>query len=174
MVDDESSVTLMASIISLAHTLEPKRRLRRRMRKAVRKLLWSAVAVAVAVGGCSYPRRPEPPAVAVPAEPDPFEPGSTSFIVSGPRFTPGETAIVKVCVSPGGTISRADLVGSSGDKRFDDYALVWARQVRLAARGTDISTAALPDAKETCGAVRVEIRAAPVPTSLGDRNNALS
>jgi len=86
---------------------------------------------AVMLNGCAAPRRP-PPVAAHPAQPpDPFDDTATSFTVQGARFAPGETAIVKVCVTPEGSIASADVVGSSGDKRFDDYALVWARQVRL-------------------------------------------
>jgi hypothetical protein len=131
-----------------------------------------------ALSACSGYRRGEPPAAvaavsAVPAraepeEPDPFDHTSTSFVVSGPRFTTGETAIVKVCVAPDGIIASADLLLPSGDKRFDDFALNWARQVKLA--NTPPSA---PD-KERCGAVRVEIRTSPGPRLLSGSDSSLS
>jgi len=126
----------------------------------------------IAATACALARRPPaaPAAAAAPSpqETDPFEEGSSSFVVSGPRFVPGETAIVRVCVTPSGEISSADLIGSSGDKRFDDFALIWARQVKLS------NASAAANTRDVCGSVRVEIRAAPLPDSLGGRSNALS
>jgi TonB family protein len=126
--------------------------------------------------GCAAPRRPPPVAVHPAEPPDPFDDTSTSFTVQGARFAPGETAIVKVCVTPEGSIASADVVGSSGDKRFDDYALVWARQVRLRSvpqevRSPSQSTA---PAQSSCGPVRVEIRPAAMPGVLSEHSSALS
>ncbi len=128
---------------------------------------------AVMLNGCAALRRP-PPGTARPAEPpDPFDDTSTSFTIQGARFAPGETAIVKVCVTPEGSIASADVVGSSGDKRFDDYALVWARQVRLrtAPQGAPSQT---PSTQSLCGPVRVEIRPAAMPGVLSEHSSALS
>jgi len=131
---------------------------------------------AVMLNGCAAPRRP-PPVAAHPAQPpDPFDDTATSFTVQGARFAPGETAIVKVCVTPEGSIASADVVGSSGDKRFDDYAMVWARQVRLRSvpqevRSPSQSTA---PAQSSCGPVRVEIRPAAMPGVLSEHSSALS
>src|SRR5579863_7920050 len=88
-----------------------------------------ALSCALALAGCAALRPPV--ASAPPAMPDPFDDASASFTVRGARFAPGETAIIQVCVTAGGTIESADVVGSSGDKRFDDFALLWARQVKL-------------------------------------------
>ena len=143
------------------------------MRTVASCLLFTVGAALAALSGCIQPHRPEPTAVMIapaPPEPDPFEHGSTSFMIRGPRFTPGESAIVKVCVSPSGVISSADLIGSSGDKRFDDFALVWARQVKLASPAAMLSPtadSATPAPKDVCGSVRVEIRAAPAPSGIG-------
>jgi TonB family protein len=114
--------------------------------------------------------RPATPAGA-PAEPErpsPFDEDPASFLVTGGRFPAGETAIVKVCVTPEGLIGSAQIMSSSGDKRFDDYALLWARQVRLRSLPAGQTSEAL------CGPVRVEIRPAPVPEGLPGRQSALS
>jgi TonB family protein len=133
---------------------------------------------AVTLDGCAAPRRPPPVAVQRAEPPDPFDDTSTSFTIQGARFAPGETAIVKVCVTPEGSIASADVVGSSGDKRFDDYALVWARQVRLRSvpQGA-ASPAASPTQSQSqsqCGPVRVEIRPAAMPGVLSEHSSALS
>ena len=110
--------------------------------------------------------------------PDPFDDSSTSFTIQGARFAPGETAIVKVCVTPEGSIASAAVVGSSGDKRFDDYALVWARQVRLRSvpQGAPSNGASPspPTTQSQCGPVRVEIRPAALPGVLSEHSSALS
>lgn len=126
------------------------------------------VACLMALGACSWPRRPTAAAAAPPPPPDPFDETSSSFLVSGVRFAAGESAIVKVCVTPQGTIASADVVGSSGDKRFDDFAILWARQVKLKN---------LPQGAQTqiiCGPVRVEIKTAPLPEALPGRQSAVS
>ena len=121
-----------------------------------------------ALSACSGNRRPEPAAAVVkPVEPDPFDHTATSFIVSGPHFAPGESAIVKVCVSPDGIISSADVVLPSGDKRFDDFAINWARQVKLA------NMPQSANARELCGPVRVEIRVSPLPRVLSGGDSSL-
>jgi TonB family protein len=127
---------------------------------------------AVMLDGCAAPRRP-PPVMAHPAEaPDPFDDTSTSFTVQGARFAPGETAIIKVCVTAEGTITSANVVGSSGDKRFDDYALVWARQVRL--RSLPQAAPSQTPTQSSCGPVRVEIHPSSMPAVLSEHSSALS
>jgi TonB family protein len=127
----------------------------------------------LALSACSWPRRSAPvaatpPAGPAPVLPNPFDESSSSFLVSGARFPAGETAIVKVCVTPDGTISSAAVVGSSGDRRFDEFAVGWARQVRLRNMPQGVQT------EEVCGPVRVEIKAAPLPEALPGRQSALS
>jgi hypothetical protein len=107
------------------------------------------------------------PARALPATPpDPFDPGSVSFMVAGPHFAQGESALVRVCVAPDGLIASADLLLPSGDKRFDDFAIGWARQVKLSGR-RDATGA------EICGPVRVEIRVSPQPRVLSGADSSL-
>jgi len=130
------------------------------------------VLCAAALIGCAAaPPQRVPAATAPPPEPpSPFDESSASFTVRGARFAPGETAIVKVCVSPEGTIASADVVGSSGDKRFDEFALAWARQVRL----KSLPSGAAPMQTQTlCGPVRVEIHPASVPGVFADHSSAL-
>ena len=141
---------------------------------------------AVMLDGCAAPRRPPPVAVRPAAPPDPFDDTSTSFTIQGARFAPGETAIVKVCVTPEGSIASADVIGSSGDKRFDDYALVWARQVRLRTQPQGVAQGVAQGAAQgaasqspapgqsLCGPVRVEIRPAAMPGGLSEHSSALS
>ena len=127
----------------------------------------AAICIA-ALSACSW-NRPPPAVVAVaaPAEVDPFDHTAVSFVVAGPHFMPGETAIVKVCVSPQGIISSAEVVLPSGDKRFDDFAVNWARQVRLA------NVTQSGEAKELCGPVRVEIKLSPLPRVLSGADSSL-
>ena len=131
---------------------------------------------AVMLDGCAAPRRPPPVAAHRAEPPDPFDDTATSFTVQGARFAPGETAIVKVCVTPEGSIASADVVGSSGDKRFDDYALVWARQVRLRSvpQGAPSRSQTSVPTQSSCGPVRVEIRPAGMPGVLSEHSSALS
>jgi hypothetical protein len=116
-----------------------------------------------ALSGCTTPfkhaSRPEPV--------EPFDDDPISFMVIR-RFTPGEVAIVRVCVSPDRNIVSASLLESSGDARFDSMAIGWAQSVRL--RSVPANGARI----EPCGQVRVEIREPTQPrvfsrsdTSLG-------
>ncbi len=95
-----------------------------------------------------------------------------SFLVAGPRCTPGEGTIVRVCIAPDRSIVSADIIESSGDKRFDDYALVWARQVRLRSAAEDGSSHGAPPGN--CGEVRVEIRVPAEPRLISGADIALS
>ena len=140
------------------------------MRTAIGPLVCLAL-----LSACSLPRLPDRAAAArqppapptAPEPPNPFDDSSASFVVSGARFAPGETAIVKVCVSPDGTISSANIIGSSGDQQFDNFALIWARQVRLR------SVPQGAQSEELCGPVRVEIKPASLPPSFADRESSL-
>jgi TonB family protein len=136
-------------------------------------LVCLAAVGAVMLDGCAVPRRP-PTIVQHPAEPpNPFDDSSTSFTVQGARFAPGETAIVKVCVTPEGGIASADVVGSSGDKRFDDFALVWARQVRLRAPPQAAPSQDPAGAQPQCGPVRVEIHPTGTPGVFSEHSSAV-
>src|SRR5476649_2574369 len=64
------------------------------------------IAVCIAsVAGCAIarPRPMVPPAVKHVAQ-APFDDAPVSFVVAAPRFTPGEVAIVRVCLAPDRTI----------------------------------------------------------------------
>jgi hypothetical protein len=98
----------------------------------------------------------------------PFDDAPVSFVVAGPRFTPGVVTIVKVCVAPDHSILSADVLASSGDRRFDDMAVAWARQVRLRAAPQDGSRV------DPCGEVRVEIRTPSEPRVISGADSALS
>jgi len=98
----------------------------------------------------------------------PFDESPVSFTVAGPRFTPGEVTIVKVCIAQDHSVVSADVIESSGDKRFDDYAIDWARQVRV--RSAPQSGLALGK----CGEVRVEIRKPSEPRIVSGPDSALS
>lgn len=108
------------------------------------------------LGGCAHLRSP------VPASPTllpvtELEDSSISFVVAGPRFTPGESAMVKVCLSAEGEIISTQLIASSGERKFDDSALLWAQQAKMSPlifKGKPVAT---------CAQVRVEIRGAPYP-----------
>jgi hypothetical protein len=123
-----------------------------------------AVCVAIVSGCVAMPRR----VTAAHLWQPPFDDSPVSFVVAGPRFTPGEVTIVKVCIAPDRSILSADVLASSGDRRFDDMALAWARQVRLRAAPLDGSRV------EPCGEVRVEIRAPSEPRVISGADSALT
>jgi TonB family protein len=119
----------------------------------------TAVIVAVCVAaasGCAAPARPVPVVLPV----GPFDDDPVSFLVSARRITPGEVAIVKVCVSPDRTIISASVLESSGDARFDSMAVDWARLVKLRSAPENGAPMA------PCGQVRVEVRAPSEPRVL--------
>lgn len=119
---------------------------------------------AAAVGGCA---RPVKPVAALQVPSTPFTDDPVSFVVSTPRFTPGEVTIVQICVAPDRSILSADVMESSGDARFDRMALIWARQIKLRSAPTD-GSALLP-----CGQVRVEIRLPSEPRVLSGSDISL-
>jgi hypothetical protein len=126
------------------------------------------IAVCVAsVAGCMTVRPAAQPAVKHMAQP-PFDDAPISFVIAAPRFAPGEVAIVKVCLAADRTILSAAVMESSGDRRFDDLALTWARQVRLRSPPGDGSPV------QACGEVRVEIRAPTEPRMIAGPDSSLS
>jgi hypothetical protein len=128
------------------------------------------IAVCIAsLAGCAI-ARPRPvvqPVVRHVPQP-PFDDAPISFVVAAPRFTPGEVAIVRVCLAPDRTIYSASVMQSSGDRRFDDMAVTWARQVRLRSPPGDGSPV------QACGEVRVEIRTPSEPGVVSGADSALS
>jgi hypothetical protein len=128
----------------------------------------TAIVIAVClamISGCVPTARRAPPArIALP----PFDDAPVSFVVAGPRFTPGEVTIVKVCIAPDRSILSAAVMASSGDRRFDDMAVSWARQVRVRSAPRDGS------ALQACGEVRVEIRTPTEPRVISGSDSALS
>jgi len=107
-------------------------------------------------------------APAAPPEPlSPFDDAPLTFTVAGQHFTRGERVIVTVCLAPDHSIASADIFESSGDSKFDQLAVMWARRVRLraVAQGEQIAT---------CGAVRVEVRPAQEPRVFRPPEDSLS
>jgi TonB family protein len=83
----------------------------------------------------------------------------TAFSIRGPRFTPGEVAVVKVCVHANGAIASTAIVQSSGEKRFDDSAVQWAQHAGyrpMRVGGTPIYS---------CDEVRVEMHQITSPSA---------
>jgi hypothetical protein len=109
-----------------------------------------------------------PPVPPVPPEPlSPFDDSPVIFTIAGQHFTRGERVIVTVCLGPNRSIASADIFESSGDSKFDQLALMWARRIRLreAAQGEQIAS---------CGAVRVEVRPAQEPKMFHAPGDSLS
>jgi len=130
----------------------------------------SAIIIAVclaAVAGCAAAARPARVSPPPPPQP-PFDDAPVSFVVAGPRFTPGEVTIVKVCIATDHRVLSADIMASSGDRRFDDLALSWARQVRIRAAPADGAPL------QPCGEVRVEIRKPSEPRVISGSDSAFS
>src|ERR1700676_752010 len=127
--------------------------LQRERGDSMRTAVVIAVCVATVAGCASSARRGPPARIALP----PFDDAPVSFVIAGPRFTPGEVTIVKVCIAADRTILSANVMASSGDRRFDDMAVHWARQVRVRSTPRDGSLL------QACGEVRVEIRTPSEP-----------
>jgi hypothetical protein len=150
-------------------------------RRNVRAQVW-VTAVTVAVTGCAQlapVHRAEtlatartqvtaPPAPPAPPEPlSPFDDAPVIFTIAGQHFTRGERVIVTVCLGPNHSIASADIFESSGDSKFDQLAIMWARRIRLreAAQGEQIAS---------CGAVRVEVRPSQEPKMFHAPPDSLS
>jgi TonB family protein len=110
------------------------------MRPALRLVgfaTWSALAACATA--------PQPPVI------DPVRIEDASFLTRGPAFAPGLYVTVRICVTPQGQIGSAAVVLSSGDKRFDDYVLGFARRVQVQPQRVNGRPVA------ACDTVRVEI-----------------
>lgn len=109
-----------------------------------------------------------PPAPPAPPEPlSPFDDSPVIFTIAGQHFTRGERVIVTVCLGPNHSIASADIFESSGDSKFDQLALMWARRIRLREAAQGEQTA-------SCGAVRVEVRPAQEPRMFHAPADSLS
>jgi hypothetical protein len=97
----------------------------------------------------------------------PFDDSPVIFTVAGQHFTSGERVIVTVCLGPNHAITSADIFESSGDSKFDQLAVMWARRIRLreVAQGEQIAS---------CGAVRVEVRPSQEPRMFHSPADSLS
>jgi TonB family protein len=124
-----------------------------------------AVVVAVLLAACQVlappPTRPAPLARAVPAPPlSPFADLPIFFMIRG-HFVRGEQVVVRVCLRADQSIDNTSIVESSGDPRFDEQAVDWARRARLRTgdpRGRAVAR---------CGLVHVELRD-PGQPAVGD------
>jgi TonB family protein len=145
--------------------------------------VWTALRVGslLLLGGCvtSVPPPARSPAAAMPVgtanaptsdaaadEPPPLT-TTRSFLIRGQHFAVGQSASLKVCVSADGAIASVELLRSSGEPGFDEFALVWARQA-------DVSQWVRKDQQaESCGSVRVEIGRGARPRLDRGADNAL-
>lgn len=96
----------------------------------------------------------------------PFSDAPVSFLIHG-EFSRGEFVIVRVCLRADRSIESAAVVESSGDARFDQLAIDWARRVPL--RG------AIPQGARVaaCGPVRVELHNVNEPPVIPGSVNLL-
>jgi TonB family protein len=62
---------------------------------------------------------------------EPLEIRDASFLTRGPRFADGLIATVRLCADHEGKLVSADVVVSSGEKRFDDFVVDYARRVQV-------------------------------------------
>jgi TonB family protein len=88
-----------------------------------------------------------------------------SLFVHG-HFVRGEHVLVRVCLRADHSVASSSILESSGDQRFDELALEWARRVRLRE-----ATGARPVA--SCGPVRVELHDTSSP-EFGPASERLS
>jgi len=108
----------------------------------------------LALAGCATP--PAGPSVVEPVRIE-----DAVFTTRGPRFAPGLYATVRVCVAAQGQISSAEVVLSSGDKRFDDFVLGFARRVKVRPQRVNGRPVA------ACDTVRVEVNHGVSPATGG-------
>jgi TonB family protein len=90
-----------------------------------------------------------------------------SFTTRGPTFAPGLYSTVRICVTAQGQISSAAVVVSSGDKRFDDYVLGFARRVQVRPQRVNGRPVA------ACDTVRVEINHGVAPATGASGGSAV-
>lgn len=114
--------------------------------------MMTPLATLVLAGCITAPVPPAPPdAVEPPDVVEAPQVTTRSFLIRGLRFPIGQSANVRVCVDANGTVVSVELAGSSGEPRFDEFAITWARQA-------DVQNWARKNAREpSCGNVRVEI-----------------
>jgi hypothetical protein len=127
-----------------------------------------AVAALVMMGGCARARpvvRPAPAPVSQAVEP--FTDDPVLFMVPAQGLPPGEVSIIRVCVAPDRSIASAEVIESSGNARFDEMALVWARQIKLRSLPNDGAPV------RSCGQVRVEIRTPSEPRVVSGSDTSL-
>jgi Gram-negative bacterial TonB protein C-terminal len=98
---------------------------------------------------------------------EPFADDPVSFIVPARGFPPGEVSIVRLCVAPDRSIASADVIESSGNARFDEMALEWARRIKLRSLPTDGAPV------HPCEEVRVEIRTPSEPRVISGPDTSL-
>jgi hypothetical protein len=148
--------------VSLPRQLQPIVPLERG--KSMRSAILIAACLAT-VAGCAPTPRPGPvPRVALP----PFDDAPVSFVVATAHFPPGVVTILRVCLAPDHSIRSVDVMASSGDRRFDDMAMTWARQVRVRPAPNNGSP------MDACGEVRVEIRTPSEPRVIAGPDSSLS
>jgi hypothetical protein len=121
------------------------------------------------LSACTLPVKPVGPVVpVVPAPVEPFSDDPVSLLVATRHFAPGAVTIVQVCVAPDHTISSTAVLESSGDVRFDNMALSWARMIRL----RSVPPEGAPVAP--CGQVRVELAKPSLPRVLAGPDGSLA
>jgi TonB family protein len=108
------------------------------------------------LSGCSLPPLQAPRPTPRPPPVSPFADSSVSFLIQG-NFARGEQVLVRVCLRADHSIDSSDILESSGDQRFDEMALDWARRVQLRTAGVS----GRPVAR--CGSVRVELHETGAP-----------
>lgn len=54
-----------------------------------------------------------------------------TFLARVPPFAEGLVTTVRLCVAPAGHLTSTEVVVSSGDKRFDDFVIDYARRVQV-------------------------------------------
>ena len=60
-----------------------------------------------------------------------MEIADAAFLTRGPRFAEGLYATVRLCANREGRIVSANVVVSSGEKRFDEFVVDYARRVQV-------------------------------------------
>jgi hypothetical protein len=85
--------------------------------------LWACLALAGAAG-CATESRPSDVVL-------PLQLSDGAFLTHGPRFAAGLSATVRLCADSLGRMTSATVVVSSGEKRFDDFIVDYARRVQV-------------------------------------------
>lgn len=120
---------------------------------------WLLPASAALLGSCAS--KPQPVVI------EPMYIEDRTFLARVPPFAEGLVTTVRLCVAPAGGLSSAEVVVSSGDRRFDEFVIDYARRVQVTPGHVNGRR------QPGCGNVRVEINRHRTTPVRGEGSSSL-